>query len=261
MVYPNLCDHISMVYTVSQLAKQAGVTPRTLRYYDKVGLLHPSHIGENGYRYYESSDLIRLQHILFYRELDFSIKDIRRILNDPQFDSRRALQEQKRILEARGRRIKMLIKTINNTIHSMNTKQTISDEDLYEGFSKEEIEEIKREAKERWGHSSEYMQSMQRTKAFAKEDWKKIKEETERNMTALAKLMDDGEEADSSSVQAEIKKHFEGINQFYDCSKEVYLGLANMYVSDERFKAHYEAYRPGLAEFLSNGMKHFVKSL
>lgn len=249
-----------MTYTVSQLAKLAGVTPRTLRHYDAVGLLQPSSRGKNGYRYYTQNDLLRLQQILFYRELDFSLEDIEKVLNSPSYSVLESLSKQKRMLQLKQSRLRTLIKTIDQTIKHMNDQTPIEGEDYYKGLNKEEIELYKEEAKARWGDSQVYKQSAQRVREFSKDDWKEIHAANEQVLQSLVELLHEKVSADDERVQEQIAKHFEGINKFYDCTLDMYQGLGELYLSDPRFKAYYEKFDPGLPEYLVEGMNRFVKT-
>lgn len=248
-----------MSYTVSQLAKKSGVTSRTLRHYDEIGVLKPSFIGGNGYRYYEQKDLLRLQQILFFRELDFSLDKIAQILNQPNFDLIESLQYQQLLLKKKQQRLDQIIKTITKTIESMKEEQTMNDSDLYEGFSQEEIKQMKEEAYERWGNTDAYKQSQKRVKNFSKEDLTKMQEETDQNLRDLVQLMLEGKQVDDPAVQKEIRKHHASIERFYDCSAQMYKGLAEMYLADPRFTAFYQKYHQELPPFLVEGMKVFAE--
>jgi DNA-binding transcriptional MerR regulator len=114
-----------MAYTVKQLADMAGVSGRTLRDYDSIGLLRPSSMGDNGYRAYGDEHVLRLQQVLFYRELEFSLEEIRRLLDQPDFDMKQALAQQRQALEVRVHRKKRLIKTIDETIRHLNGETTM----------------------------------------------------------------------------------------------------------------------------------------
>lgn len=124
-----------MSYTVKKLAKLSGVSVRTLRFYDKVGLLKPAYYGDNNYRYYEEEQIMLLQQILFYRELNFSLNDIQRIISSDDFNKIDALISHKLILEQRLDRTKQLIKTIDQTIAHLRGKITMRDEELFIGFA------------------------------------------------------------------------------------------------------------------------------
>ncbi|OGH92572.1 MAG: hypothetical protein A2534_00695 [Candidatus Magasanikbacteria bacterium RIFOXYD2_FULL_39_9] len=128
-----------MSYSVQQLANLAKVSVRTLHYYDQVGLLSPARTQGNGYRHYEEPELLRLQQILFFRELDFSIEKIKRILSSPRFDMKTALNDQRGLIQLKRNRLDGLINTIDKTIKKINKETTMQDEELYGNFSKEEI--------------------------------------------------------------------------------------------------------------------------
>ena len=136
-------------FSVNQLAKLAGVSVRTLHHYDEIGLLKPGTRTESNYRYYGEKELLRLQQILFYKELDLPLVKIMEILDDPAFDTEAALRSHKKDLIKRRDRTSELLKTINKTIHHLK-KQNMKAEDMYKGFSKEQAEAYEKEAKEKW---------------------------------------------------------------------------------------------------------------
>lgn len=251
----------SMSYSIRQLAALANISSRTLRHYDAVGLLTPSSIGKNGYRFYEHADLLRLQNILFYRELDFSLDEIKRILMGTDFDILSSLAYQKRLLENKRKRLSTIISTINKTIHSMKNNEPLKDEELYEGLTSKEIQSRKQEAAELYGHTDAYKESQKRVARFTRTDWQSIKVDAQKNIEALAKLKRSGADPTSPAVQEEIVHHHAGIQRFYDCTRQIYLGLADLYVTDPRFRKNYDDHEEGLAEFLSTGMKEFAKHL
>ena len=134
------------MYTVKQLSNLAGISVRTLHYYDEIGLLKPASIGANGYRYYEKESLILLQQILFYRELEMNLDGIKALMDRPDFDVLNALRSHKEALQGRVRRLNTLIQTVENTIDQMKGKETMNEKGLFAGFSEEEQEQYAREA-------------------------------------------------------------------------------------------------------------------
>lgn len=250
-----------MTYSISELAKISRVTTRTLRHYHDMGLLLPSAVERNGYRTYGEAELHRLQQILFFRALDVPLIEIKRLLDRPDHDRLRTLKEQRRQLEARKEHVEEILQTINKTIRAMEQQEPMTDEELYEGFSPEEITSMKEEVEERWGETDAYKESQRRVAGFTRDDWKGIKEESDAVLKHLVELMDAGKTPDASEVQAEVAKHYAGINRFYDVTPEIYLGLAEMYLADPRFRAHYAAYHPALPEFLAEGMRVFVSGV
>lgn len=244
-----------MTYTVQQLATLAKVTGRTLRHYDRIGLLRPAERGTNGYRRYSDADALRLQHILFYRELDIPLPEIKRILSRPDFDAARALRDQKHLIGLKRDRLGKILKTIDLTLKHMDNNQPVTAEDLYGDLPKETYEAYQQEAKERWGNTDAYKQSHERMKSWTKGDLKAMKDETDRNLKALVALMNDGKKPTDAAVQKEIAAHRAGVNRYYDCTDVIYAGLADMYLADQRFADFYRKYHQDLPEFLVAGMK------
>jgi len=245
-------------YTVSRLAAMAGVSVRTLHHYDRVGLLKPTTRSEAGYRLYGEKDLLRLQQILFYRELDVPLGRIRRILDDPSFDAVAALAEHRASLQERARRIERLVETIDRTTARLRGEEPmLSDEELYEGFPKEKVEAWKAEARERWGR--EYEESTRRVRSWPKEKLAAVKAEGERITRDLASEMERGP-ADPR-VQALVAEFHQHLRHFYEPTPERIAGLGRLYVDHPDFRARYEAVRPGLAEFLREAMALYAGSL
>lgn len=244
-----------MVYTVNKLAKLAGVSVRTLHHYDYIGLLKPTYVKENGYRYYGDKELLVLQQILFFRELDFPLDQIKKMLQAPRFNMLEALQDQQKLLLIKKNRLEELLVTISNTMNSLKNNQQPKDEELYEGFSMKQMEEYQEEAKKRWGDTDAYKQSMERTKHWTKEDYKRIAIEGKKFTQQLADAMD--KDVKSPEVQSLIAQHRQGIEVFYDCSDEMHRGLAKLYITDPRFKAYYEKFRPGLAQWLHDAIQYY----
>ncbi len=246
-------------YTVSQLAKLAGVSNRTLHHYDKIGLLKPAKRARSNYRYYGKEELYRLQQILFYKELDFELADIKKILDDPDFDQLKALQFQRKELRNRRKRLRKLVETIDKTITEIQeNKIMLTDEELYEGFSKEEIREIKEEVNDKYDEKV-VAESNQNISNMTKADFDSIKEEQIQQAKDLAKLMEENANIESEAVQAVIKRHHATNEKFYKTPAVMYKGLADMYVSDPRFAKFYNKHKEGLAEFLRDAMYVFAE--
>lgn len=244
-------------YTVNQLAQLAGVSVRALHHYDEIGLLKPQKRSESNYRYYGEQELLRLQQILFYKELDFPLARIQELLDDPTFDTLAALKKHREELLHRKEKMQQLIKTIDKTMQHLKTN-TMKAEDMYKGFSKAQAEAYEKEAKERWG-AEIVEESKARVLKMGKEGLEKVKREGETINQKLAKLLHLS--PDQAEVQALIHQHYLFVNQFYAVTPEIYSGLADLYVSDERFKQNYEKYKTGLAEFLREGMKIYCRTL
>ncbi len=247
-----------MSYTVQKLATIAGISVRTLHYYDQVGLLKPSRVKNNGYRYYEESELMKLQQILFFRELDFPLDEIKRILSSPSFDMREALRDQRKLIELKKNRLSKLVKTIDETIKKINKEITMEDKELYGNFSKEEMEKYTEEARKKWGNTDAFKQSEERVKKMGKDGLRKALEAAGKVTVEIAEAMKAGLNAKSKEVQELIAKHYDGLRAFYEPNLEIYRGLASGYIADERFKANYENVAKGLAQFMHDAMIHFA---
>lgn len=243
-------------YTVSDVAKMTGVSVRTLHHYDHIELLKPSARTEAGYRLYEEKDLLRLQQILFFKELDVPLDEIRWMLDDPGFDHIEALKEHRRRLQNRAARLTTLLKTIDKTILKLTEDtMTMSIEELYEGFTPEQMAEYRREAQERWG--DEVAATEERLRRMPKADWQALKIEGEAITRDIAALMD--KDPTDPVVQTQIARHHAMTEQFYPVSAERYRGLGQLYVEDERFRVFYDKVRLGLADFMQAAMAHYAE--
>ncbi len=245
-------------YTVRQLARLAGVTVRTLHHYDQIGLLQPDARSAAGYRLYGQQGLLRLQQILLFRELDVPLSEIRSILDDPQFDLVQALRGHRQTLQARAARLETLLHTIDKTIATLTSSEEppmLTVEELYEGFSKEDAERYRREARANWGDEM-VEASEQRAARMSKAQWQAVGQQGEAATQLMASLM--GQAPDDPAVQAAIAQHHAWIENFYPAPAELYRGLGQMYVEHPEFRAFYEKVRPGLAGFMQAAMAHYA---
>jgi DNA-binding transcriptional MerR regulator len=239
-------------YTVRQVAILAGVSVRTLHHYDQIGLLRPSSRTAAGYRLYGEGDLLRLQQILFFKELDFPLQDIQRILDRPGFDQVEALEGHRRLLQKRMDRLAVLMTTIDNTIRRLEEDdQMLTDAELYEGFSQDQIDRYKREVREQYNPKL-VEESERRVRKLSKAQWQAVGDEGKAVTQRMAELMD--RDPTDPEVQATIARHHAWIENFDPCSAEVYRGLGQLYVEHPEFRAFYEAYAPNLADFMQAAM-------
>jgi DNA-binding transcriptional MerR regulator len=226
--------------------------------YDEIGLLKPMGLAKNGYRFYGEEQLLKLQQILFFRELEFPLKKIIGIFKTPKFNPETALLEQSKLLQLKKERFEKLLKLIDKTMEDIkNENDNINPEQMFDALKDEDYLKYKSEVEERWGNTLAYRQSKERLKKMTGEDMQKIKSEGLEVTKRIALHMDEGVESDR--VQEEIQKHFEHINRFYDCSPEMYMNLGKIYVEDPRFKQYYENIRLGLAEFMCSAIYYFAK--
>jgi len=243
-----------MAYTIKEIADLAGVTPRTLRYYDEIGLLGPSQIGENGYRYYDHESLLILQQIMYFRELDVPLKDIQLILNLPEFNLVSALEDHRLTLQTRVRRLNTLIETVDQTIATIKGEWTMSDKEYFEGFDESEYEE---EVKQRWGNTPQYAESQRKWGSYSEEQKQALKEKMG-EITLRMVGTDAALTPDDPGVQQAVKEYFEFLNQtFYTCDLEFYRNLSSMWVEDPRFAINYERIREGGSVFVRDAVHIF----
>jgi MerR family transcriptional regulator, thiopeptide resistance regulator len=243
-------------YTVRRLAELAGITVRTLHHYDEFGLLRPAARTDSGYRLYGERELLLLQQIMFFRQLDVPLEDIRRILADPRFDQAQALKRHRELLKAQAARLDRLIETIDKTLHMLEGTMTLNDAELYEGFSPEQIERYKRESRESYGVEV-VEESERRAKSMTKGQWQAVKDEGDAVTRGLAALMD--RQPDDPEVQALIERHYKWVATFWTPDAAAYQGLGQLYTDNPEFRATYDNYRVGLADFLRAAMTYYAE--
>lgn len=238
------------LHTVGEVAALAGVTVRTLHHYDRIGLLVPSRRAENGYRLYGYADLERLRQILLLRELGFGLDAIAEMADAAAYDRRRALVAQRELLRERQRRTERIIAGVDRALAAMEEEKPMETTTMFEGLEDFDHEQYQDEARERWGRTDAYRESMRRTRRYTKDDWTRIKAEAEDVTARLAALLEEGAHAASSAARELAEEHRCHIDRwFYPCSHRMHAGLADMYVADARFTEHFERRGKGLAAF------------
>lgn len=252
-----------MKYTVNDIAKLSGVSVRTLHWYDRLGLLKPSCYGQNNYRYYGEEQLLSLQQILFFRELGFTLKAIQKLLTQDNFDQLTALRVQKELLVKEINRKNQLIQTIDKTMLHIKGEIMISDTEFYEGFDPEKQKEYSQYLVTRFGHVAEdlLLESKKRTAKWDHAEWEKVKTEGDALYKALAQAIEQDLAPESEEVQELIHQHYLLQGRFYDLTKEVYLGLAQLYVDHPDFKKYFDAYHPKMVDFVCAGIKIYGQKL
>ncbi len=245
-------------YTVKQLAKIAGVSPRTLHYYDEIGLLKPSRIGSNGYRHYDEDAMLRLQQILFFRELNFSLADIQQTINQPEFDMIQALSAHRENLTGQLAHLEKLLATIDHTISHIKGEIEMKPDEIFEPFSEEKQKEYEEEVRQRYG-DKELKVSQQRWGSYSKEKRQQIIDEGNRNYLDIANNMAKG--FDSPEVQELVHRWHQHLHYFYDPTNDVLRGLADMYVNDPAFRQTFDKIHPDLAEFMRKAVTFYCDQL
>lgn len=250
-----------MEYTVQKLAQLAGVSSRTLRYYDEIGILKPARTNSSGYRIYGQKEVDRLQQILFYRELGISLDQIKDIITAPAFDAADALKEHREKLLEKRKQLDLLITNVEKTIASAEGRTTMSDKEKFEGFKKKMIEDNEKqygkEIREKYGEET-VEKSNAKLMNMTREEHEAVAKLAEEINSTLDQAMETGDPAGELAQKA-AGLHKQWITYYWsEYSKEAHAGLAEMYVADERFKAYYDKIRPGAAEFLRDAIKIYT---
>jgi len=241
-------------YTIKQIANLAGVTTRTIRYYDEIGLLKPVEIRRNGYRYYDHSSLLVLQQIMYFRELDLPLEDIREILNRPDFELMDALKKHRLSLQNQQNRLERLLRTIDQTIDSLKGMGEMSEKDYFKGFDNSVYED---EVRARWDNTSYYVQSQQKWANYTPQQQEEIKMRGGQLINAMVGKDSDAKPGDQNIQQA-VDNYYKYLNQyFYTCDLVFFRGLSDMWVADPRFAANYERVRPGGAAFVREAVHYY----
>lgn len=246
-----------MEYTVQHLGKLAGISTRTLRYYDEIALLMPARINSSGYRIYGQTEVDRLQQILFFRELGFPLEQIKEIMMSPSFDGTRALMDHREQLLDKRRQLDALIANVERTIASKEGRITMTDEQKFEGFKQKLIDDNEakygREIREKYG-DDQVNKSNQKVKNMTRDQHDEVTRLANEVTDTLAEAFKLGDPA-SELAQKAADLHKQWLCFYWtEYSKEAHAGLADMYVADDRFKAYYDEKQPGTAEFLRNAI-------
>ncbi len=252
-----------MEYSIREVAKMTGVSTRTLRYYDAIGLLKPLYTNDSGYRYYGEEELDRLQQILFYKERGLGLQCILEILDKEEFDTLGALYEHLSELQNQKIRIEQLILTVNKTIDSLEGREKMSSAEKFEAFKQQQVQQNEEkygtEIREKYGEDSVRASNAKMMK-MTEEEYKKFQ-----NAEALIKEKLQEAVRSHADPSGEAGKEVANLHKNWismtwgQYRPEAHRGLAEMYVQDERFLEYYDKEVPGCAEFLRSAVLHWVK--
>ncbi|MBS0334968.1 MAG: MerR family transcriptional regulator [Proteobacteria bacterium] len=250
-------------YTVKDVARLSGVSVRALHHYDEIGLLKPACVGANGYRYYGREELLRLQQILFHRELGFSLEEIGRALDAAGFDKVAALKAHRAKLEAQARRYRELVRTIDQTLASLEGEAKMDDKAMYRGFDPKQQEAYEKELVDR--HGPAMRGHIDHAKAgmagWKQADYDAMQAEAEAIEAGMAKALVDGLPPDAAAVGALMVRQHAWVSRGWnrEAPMESFAGLGQMYLEDPRFRARYDGRQPGLAEYMAAAMKAYAE--
>ena len=243
------------MYKINEVSKLTGVSIRMLHHYDKIRLLEPSKRTGSNYRMYNDDDIARLYQILLFKELEFPLQEIKQILDDKDFNREEALKAQRNLIFKKKQRLERILESIDDTIENLGG-ETMS-KDNFKAFGYEEVkkhqEKYKEETEKRYGNSDAYKESQEKTSKYSKNDWENIMEEASGIYEELAKLRE--KDPSDNQVQDLVEQWRNHISaNLYNCTIEIFRGLALMYVADERFTKNIDKYGEGLAQFMSDAM-------
>ena len=252
----------SMEYSINQLAKMSGISTRTLRHYDSIGLLKPLRINSSSYRIYGSEQVDLLQQILFYKELGFSLEEIKRIIYDPSFDKLAALEDHLAALKNQQRRLDQLINNVNKTILKEKGLEQMTDNEKFEGFKKRLIAENEakygKEIRDKYGDDQVNKSNAQMLK-LTPEQYSRMGALGQEILTGLEQAVLNGEDPASEVGLKLAEMHKEWLSFTWPgYSPEAHAGLAEMYVADDRFTVYYDSKVPGCAKFLRDAIVAFT---
>ncbi|GGF98418.1 MerR family transcriptional regulator [Paenibacillus aceti] len=250
-----------MEYTIQKLGQLAGISTRTLRYYDEIGLLKPARMNSSGYRIYGAAQVDQLQQIMFYRELGFSLERIRQVITDPSFDRIVALKQHRRQLLDRRQQLDLLIANVDYTIAEAEGRLRMTDSEKFTGFKQQLITENEQkygaEIRKKYGDQT-IDQANSKLMNMTQEQYDRVKALEDEVISTLLEAYQTGDPS-SELAQRAADLHKQWLTCYWDSySKEAHAGVAQMYVADERFRAYYDQHQPGLAQFLRDAIDVYV---
>jgi DNA-binding transcriptional MerR regulator len=246
-----------MEYTVQKLGQIAGVSTRTLRYYDEFGILKPARINSSGYRIYGQAEVDRLQQILFYRELGVSLESIKDIVTAPAFDGAQALRDHRQKLLEKREQLDLLIMNVDRTIALTEGRINMSDKEKFEGFKQKLVDDNEKkygkEVREKYGEDT-VNKSNAKVKNMSQEQYDEVTKLANELTETLQAAFQSGDPAGELAQRA-ADLHRQWLSFYWDSyTKEAHAGVAQMYVDDERFTAYYDKVQPGTAVFLRDAV-------
>jgi DNA-binding transcriptional MerR regulator len=245
-----------MQYSVKKLAKMSGVSARTLHYYDEIGLLTPSRDPHNGYRLYRQGDLLRLQQILFLRELGLSLEEIHAWLDQPGYDLLSSLEQHRKALLARQKRLERLVATVEHTLESLKGNSVMENQDLFAGFSEEKQKEYEVEVERRYG-TEKLHESQRRWGSYSADKKRQIMEEGKQIYLDMVEAMPLG--PDSPQAQQGVARWHQHLRYFYEPDTHILLGLGDLYNDDPQFNAFFQRIHPDLAAFMRQAIQVYCR--
>lgn len=228
---------------------------RTLHHWHRIGLVSPALRTNADYRIYSPADIERIHSVLTYRGLGFPLQEIQRLLDDPDVDAMAHLRRQRDLLTGQIDHLQQMAQAVETMMEAKAMGIELSAEQQREVFGENWLsEDYAEEAEHRWGSGEEWKQSAARTSSYSTDDWQQVKDENDALESAFASAMRRGMPADGLVATELAERHRAGIERFYDCTHEMQVALAQMYLADERFRQHYEDVAPGLTQYVHDAI-------
>ncbi|MFB9680777.1 MerR family transcriptional regulator [Streptosporangium vulgare] len=242
-------------HAIGQVARIAAVSVRTLHHYDEIGLVSPGRRTAAGYRRYTEGDLQRLQHVLFYRELGFTLEEITAILDDPATDTLAHLRRQHELLTRRIDRLRAMAAAVEHAMEANVSSVPMTPQERFVVFGDFVPEDHDQEARERWGDTGAWHRSRARMAAMTRDDWARFTEQAAQTVRDFTEAYREGLPADGPRAMELAERHRAHLTRWcYDCSYDLHRGLGDMYVADPRFAAGYEASATGLSVYIRDAI-------
>ena len=236
---------------INEVVKLTGVSARTLQYYDEIGLLIPQKL-DNGYRDYTEENLEKLQKILFYRFLKFKLNDIRELLED-DFDNLKILEQQRELILREKEKFEVILHNIEKTIRNYKGEQTMTMEEKFNGFKKEDLNKYENQAVEKYGKDT-----IEESKKRQRGREEIVTEEFNEVFCSMAKFKDENVDVAEKEVQSKVEDLYNNMNEYaFDCSIEVFSYIGKGYVHNPEFKKNIDKFGEGVAEYTSKAIEKY----
>lgn len=252
-----------MEYSIQQLSRLSGVTTRTLRWYDEIGLLKPSRVAESGYRYYSGAEVDRLQDILYYRALGVELAQIKECLDNPSFDRLAVLRSHLTALETEQKRLQALIRSVKDTIRAQERNEIMSDAQKFEVFKERVVAHNEQtygaEIRAKYGDEqvdAAHAAVMGLTQAQY-EKWSRLGQKIQNRLEDAVQAGSSPQSEEGQAITDLHRRWLTVTDNRYDPAK--HRGIAELYVADERFTAYYDRQVPGCARFLRDAVRYWAK--
>lgn len=250
------------MYQIKEVADMAGISVRTLHYYDEIKLLSPKKLEDNSYRVYSKEDVKKLQDILYFKTFGFKLSQIKSLMKEDDYNRKIILNRHKESISMKIIQLQTILMNLNKTIEDEKGVLTMADQERFEGFDMEKIEKhmetYAAESKEKYGHTDAYKESTKRTSKYSRDDWAAISKEADGIYQGFKSTLElDAGDPKVQKLVLDWKNHIS--KYYYTCTNDILEGLGAMYIGDQRFKENINQHGSGIAERMSEAIEIFVR--